>query len=69
MMMTNNHTGRAIARQETETEYIVKVKGETTIVNKTTFEMVNGIKQHPRILAINKAAAKAGITEWYLFNV
>jgi len=55
--------------QETETEYIAKVKGETTIINKTTFEMVNGIKQHPRILAIEKAATKAGITEWYLFNV
>ena len=38
--------------QETKTEYIAKVKGETTIINKTTFEMVNGIKQHPRILAI-----------------
>ena len=55
--------------QETETEYIAKVRGETSIVNKTTVEIVNGIKQHPRILAIKKAAAKAGITEWYLFNV
>jgi len=55
--------------QETKTEYVAKVKGETTIINKTAFEMVNGIKQHPRILAIEKAATKAGITEWYLFNV
>jgi hypothetical protein len=55
--------------QETETEYIATVKGVTTIINKNTVEMVNGMKQHPRILAIEKAAAKAGITEWYLFNV
>lgn len=55
--------------QETETEYIAKAKGETTTINKATVEMVNGIKQHPRILAIEKAAAKAGITEWCLFNV
>lgn len=55
--------------QETQTEYIVKVKGETTIIDKNTFEMVNGIKEHPRMLAIEKAATKAGITEWYLLNV
>ena len=58
-----------ITLRETETEYIAEIKGEITIINKNTVKMVNGIKKHPRILAIEEAAAKAGITEWYLFNV
>ena len=64
-----NEMKEIMTLQETETEYIAKVKGETTIIDKNTFEMVNGIKEHPRMLAIEKAATKAGITEWYLLNV
>ena len=58
-----------IKLQETEAEYRATVNGDETIVSKNTFEILNGVREHPRMLAIKKAASKANLTDWILLNV
>ena len=54
---------------ETKDTYCAKVNGITVTITKDTIAFINGIQQHPRMLAINGAAEQAKITEWILFNV
>lgn len=53
---------------ETDTTYYAKVNCVSVSVNKDVVVMKNGIKQHPRLLAIDTAAQQANIDEWLLLN-
>ena len=55
--------------EETEKEYIAKVNGLCVNVRKDEVEVKNGIRQHPRMTAIEKVAELANISDWILFNV
>lgn len=54
---------------ETETSYCATVNGESVTVQKDAIEINNGIRNHPRLMAIEVAAKQAQIADWILFNV
>lgn len=55
--------------KETETTYQASVKNLTATLPKDANIIVNGIKQHPRMLVIEQVASYAGITDWDLLEV
>ena len=54
---------------ETNNAYRATVNNITVTILKDIIEIKNGIRQHPRMVAIEEAAKQAQITEWILFNV
>ena len=54
--------------KESSTEYSAEINGFTATVLKDSVIIENGVKQHPRLLAINRAANLANVTDWILVN-
>ena len=54
--------------KESSAEYSAEINGFTATVSKDSVIIENGIKQHPRLLAIYGAAKLANVSDWILIN-
>jgi hypothetical protein len=54
--------------QEFDAYYQASVNGEVVTVQKDVIIVKDGIRQHPRLVAIEQVAELAKIKDWILFN-
>lgn len=68
-MKQNNKIRPIMTLRETEDAYCATIKDVVVNVAKNNIVIENGIKQHPRLTAIETAARLAGVTEWLIMNI
>lgn len=53
---------------ETDTAFNATINDISVSIDKSTKTIINGVKQHPRLMAIEQAAKLANVNDWILFN-